>query len=310
MVYLLSPSWRVPAVLHPIAGGSLVPAKGTSLLFLPFSSTFPCPSCCLPRCAEALCARVRGRALALLGEAAWLPPGSLCKGESKGSQNECRVLISQAAPHSQSESGTGSTLLILHRPKGIFFFPGSVLSLFCVLKSLKLGLVRSKPWLEALWGELALLMHVPHSRYSSAWQKKGGKRRGAEDSGCKSPSAIPVLCLSICCVHSVPTLLQPLRPSVLQQGSAAPLLWPELNEGCAFEHENFQSVNYREHLQLLFTSQHCLCASPGCHPGWEQGALWWMLSPVSSTPLPEQPWGVQNPEHMASEGFGVWVLFP
>lgn len=286
------------------------PCASTSLLFLPFSSTFPCPSCCLPRCAEALCARVRGRALALLGEAAWLPPGSLCKGESKGSQNECRVLISQAAPHSQSESGTGSTLLILHRPKGIFFFPGSVLSLFCVLKSLKLGLVRSKPWLEALWGELALLMHVPHSRYSSAWQKRGGKRRGAEDSGCKSPSAIPVLCLSICCVHSVPTLLQPLRPSVLQQGSAAPLLWPELNEGCAFEHENFQSVNYREHLQLLFASQHCLCASPGCHPGWEQGALWWMLSPVSSTPLPEQPWGVQNPEHMASEGFGVWVLFP
>lgn len=126
-------------MLHPIAGGSLVPAKGTSLLFLPFSSTFPCPSCCLPRCAEALCARVRGRALALLGEAAWLPPGSLCKGESKGSQNECRVLISQAAPHSQSESGTGSTLLILHRPKGIFFFSRECVIVILCPKEPKIG---------------------------------------------------------------------------------------------------------------------------------------------------------------------------
>lgn len=50
---------------------------------------------------------------------------------------------------------------------------------------------------------------------------------------------------------------------MLQQGSAASLLslnraaaaewelWPMLNEGCAFEREVFQSVNYREHLQLL-----------------------------------------------------------
>lgn len=45
-----------------------------------------------------------------------------CKGESKGSQNEPTVLISQAAPHSRSKSGTVCTLLILHKIRGIFFF--------------------------------------------------------------------------------------------------------------------------------------------------------------------------------------------
>lgn len=277
-------------------------------------STLPCPSCCLPRWgAEALSA-----ALALLGEAAWLPPGSLCKGESEGSQNEPSVLISQAAPHSRSESGTGSTLLILHRPKGIFFFSRECVVVILCPKEPKTGACKKQGMVGGFVPGSPALGRAGSPHASAPFQvllslaKKGGESRGAEGSGCKSPSATPVLCLSVCCVHSVPTLLQPLGPSVLQQGSAAPLLWPELNEGCAFEHENFQAVNYREHFQLLFTSQHRLCAPPvlGCHPGWEQGTLWWILSPVSPTPLPEEPWGVQHPEHMAPDRFGVWVLFP
>lgn len=74
--------------------------------------------------------------------------GSPCKGESKGCLNKSSTLISPAAPHSRSKSGTASVLLILHRSRGIFF-PGRVLSLFCVLKCLKLVFVRIKLLLKA-----------------------------------------------------------------------------------------------------------------------------------------------------------------
>lgn len=69
-----------------------------------------------------------------------------------------------------------------------------MLSLFCVLKGLKLGLVRGKPWLEAssqAWGELGLLMHVPHSRYSSAWQKKRRWKQRCRGVWLQVPSCSP-----------------------------------------------------------------------------------------------------------------------
>ena len=118
----------------------------------------------------------------------------------------------------------------------------------------------------------------------------------------------------VCSPHPCPVLLPgwqrgrsaPLRSpgaSTLQQGSAVSLLslsqavaaewelWPMLNEGCAFEREDFPSVNYREHLQLLFKSQHCLSAPSstgklGCHPGRERGTHWWIPSSASAAGSP------------------------
>lgn len=203
-----------------------------------------------------------------------------------------------------------------------------MLSLFCVLKGLKLGLIRGKPWLEASsqvaqsWGELGLLMHVPHSRYSSAWQKKkeveAEVQRGLATSPLLQPPPLACACPSLAArdVHSAPAPGYPCcsRAGLFLccRGGAVTSVKPGMCF-CAFQHEAFQSVNYREHLQLLFKSQHCLCATPCTgRRGWEQGTHGWILSPARApaSPTTAGPWGVQHPEPLALDKFGVWVMFP
>lgn len=212
-LWLIFSPWERPSCPPPHSphcwGGSLVPTKGMSLLFLPCSSQgslqllhlcLACPvlSHCLPRVA---CRRLwpsgwAGASSAPPGEAGWLRPGSPCKGESKGSWNESSVLISQAAPHSRNKSGTVSTLLISHRPRGIFFSREGVI---IILRPK--GPKISACWKQATiggfipgslgWGELGL-MHTPCPRNSSAWQKKETETEVQRGAGCKSLTAAPV----------------------------------------------------------------------------------------------------------------------
>lgn len=195
-----------------------------------------------------------------------------------------------------------------------------MLSLFCVLKGLKLGLVRSKPRLEAssqaaqAGGELGLLIHLPCCRYSSAWQKRGLEtevQRALATSAllqpppltCASPSLAGPLCSSPrghpCCSRA--------RLFLCCRAGAVAVL----NEGCAFKHEDFQSVNYREHLQLPFKSQHCLCAPSstdrlGCHPGWERGTHWWILSPAGAPGSPTPLLGSSQGSPGVSNTLNTW----
>lgn len=80
-------------------------------------------------------------------------------------------------------------------------------------------------------------------------------------------------------------------PSPNQAEAAEWELWPMLKEGCASEREDFQLVNYREHLQLLFKSHRCLSAPSstgklGCHPGRERGTHWWIPSSAKAPGAP------------------------
>lgn len=149
--------------------------------------------------------------------------------------------------------------------------------------------------------------------------------------------------IPVCSPHPCPMLLpvwqrgrsaplwSPGTP-MLQQGSAVSLLslnhaaavewelWPMLNEGCAFKREDFQSVNYREHLQLLFKSQRCLSAPSstcklGCHPGREQGTHQWISSsaraPGSPTALLGESQGSPGMPSTLRHGLGqLWDSSP
>lgn len=139
---------RVQAVLNPtafIAGGSLVPTKGVSLLFLPLqqpgqsaaSPPLPGLPCLLPMPSPgggqgALPSR---RAPQHHQEKQPGPLGFHCKGESEGSCSERRVLISQV-PHRarQEPKWDRRHTADFTQAHGEFLPAQSVLSLLCVVK--------------------------------------------------------------------------------------------------------------------------------------------------------------------------------
>lgn len=84
-----------------------------------------------------------------------------------------------------------------------------------------------------------------------------------------------------------------------------------LKEGCASEREDFQLVNYREHLQLLFKSHHCLSAPSstgklGCHPGRERGTCWWIPSSAKAPGSPSALLGSSQGSPGVPSTLGTW----
>lgn len=172
------------------------PAASPSVLVLSF--------CCLPR---EVCRRLwPSRWVGSSSDCQEKQAGSLespCKGKSQGCLNESSTLISQAAPHSRSKSGTASMLLILHRSRGIFFL-GRVLWLFCVLKCLKLMFVRIKillkasPYPSQALGEL----HTQEGKHCLRIPQPG-KRKKTEMWRSAEPVEDPQLCQSSWLTHCV-----------------------------------------------------------------------------------------------------------
>jgi len=102
-------------------------------------------------------------------------PGAPRSGESRGSLTGSGVLISRAAPHRRSESGTVSTLLILHRPRGIIFFSREGVIIILCPKGLKISACRKQAAVGGFipgspgWGEqVSCTRPVPAARSRGA----------------------------------------------------------------------------------------------------------------------------------------------